>query len=207
MKRVPDPTLLKGTSEVDEYGAAGARDERQPQGLRRRAARCCTRTPGTRPTAPSRRSSASARSRSPSRSRRPSRRRSTRLDPAATDGVPDAPPASTASALATASPRTGGHARGPSRRRIHRGVRGGALRDELPARSTAYWSRKRAPRRSTQRVQTRSRSSKYACPVIADIGRRHQRLDPLRLDRKIAAGMLRRDRRRAPPPSQTTKDA
>ena len=63
------PTLLKGKSEVEEYGSARARDRRHPHGLRRETASVLHEDTGTRPTAPSRRWSGSARSRSPSRSR------------------------------------------------------------------------------------------------------------------------------------------
>ncbi len=163
VKRVPDPTLAEGQDRGRRVRPAGALDERQPEGLRRRrhgAARghlvlVLPLGAEGRP----RRHEAEARSRS--RSRRPSRR-STRPIPARR---------TTSRTRRRRLPRLspsdrldepGGHARRPARGRVDGRVRGRALGDELARRArprTRSGSARRAGRRSASRPAAGRRSA------------------------------------------------
>ena len=152
-----DPTMEKGTSEIVEYGQPARTTARHPHRLRRRAARCSTRTRGTRPTAPSRRSSASGTKPKPmpKPSRSPRRPRPTR--PARPRPTPAATPPPTERLRLGRSDRLDEprrDARRPARHRVDRRVRRRAFGDELVAAArprTRSGSARRGRRRSASR--------------------------------------------------------
>ena len=121
------PDVAEGQERGARIRRAGARDERQPEGVRRRTASCCTRTPGTRSTGPSRGSSAWERSRS--RSRRRSRRRSIRSSPAKWTAC-RTPRRRLRLSLSDHLDEPGGHARRQARGRVDDRMRGVAVGDE-----------------------------------------------------------------------------
>ena len=187
------PDAREGHGRGRRVRPAGALDERQQEGLRRRwhgAARghLVLLLPLGAEGRPCRHE---AEAEARSRSRRSSRRRSIRPIPARRTASRTRRRRLLRLSRSDRLGEPGGHARRPPRDRVHRGVRRGALGDELPG--------------ALDRVlvaEARPAQVDAACPdpepvvevrraEIPDVDRGRQRLDPLRLDRQIAAGVLR----------------